>query len=108
LLSINQQEEQNRMTIFMYALKAAESRRQYLRRFKIFLDYLKLDRRTIREVRSTILIKSKKRSGWAEENFMRFIGFQMKKAKRGYIYMLVDTIEISILPICKLQLCYPA
>ena len=31
------------MTIFMYALKAADLRRQYPRRFKIFLDYLKLE-----------------------------------------------------------------
>ena len=27
----------------MYALKAAESRRQYPQRFKMFLDYLKLE-----------------------------------------------------------------
>jgi hypothetical protein len=38
-------EDQGRdpMTVFMYALKAAESRRQYPRRFKMFLDYLKLE-----------------------------------------------------------------
>jgi hypothetical protein len=34
-------EQKNPIAVFMYALKAAESRRQYPRRFKIFLDYLK-------------------------------------------------------------------
>jgi phosphoenolpyruvate carboxylase len=32
------------MAKFMYALKAKESKRQYPRRFKMFLDYLKLDK----------------------------------------------------------------
>jgi hypothetical protein len=31
------------MTKFMYALKAKESKRQYPRRFKTFLDFLKLE-----------------------------------------------------------------
>jgi hypothetical protein len=31
------------MAKFMYALKAKESKRQYPRRFKMFLDYLKLE-----------------------------------------------------------------
>jgi hypothetical protein len=33
----------NPMTIFTYALKAPESKRQYPRRLKIFLDYLRLE-----------------------------------------------------------------
>jgi hypothetical protein len=43
LLSIKQEEEENPMTIFMYALKAPDTRRQYPQRFKMFLDYLKLE-----------------------------------------------------------------
>jgi hypothetical protein len=31
------------MTNFMYALKAKESKRQYPHKFKMFLDYLKLE-----------------------------------------------------------------
>lgn len=31
------------MTVFVYALKAPETRRQYPRRFKVFLDFLKLN-----------------------------------------------------------------
>jgi hypothetical protein len=30
------------MTVFKYALKAPESKRQYPKRFKVFLDYLKI------------------------------------------------------------------
>jgi hypothetical protein len=46
LLSVKQEEEEqeeNPMTIFMYALKADETRRHYPQRFKMFLDYLKLE-----------------------------------------------------------------
>jgi len=35
-------EQQNPMSIFLNALKAPESRMQYLGRFKMFLDFLKL------------------------------------------------------------------
>ena len=35
-------EQQDPMSVFVYALKAPESRRQYPRRFKMFLDFLKL------------------------------------------------------------------
>ncbi len=48
MLSIKQEEEEeeqeeNPMTIFMYTLKAPDTRRQYPQRFKMFLDYLKLE-----------------------------------------------------------------
>jgi hypothetical protein len=48
LLSVKQEEEEeeqeeNPMTIFMCALNAPETRRQYPQRFKMFLDYLKLE-----------------------------------------------------------------
>jgi hypothetical protein len=35
------QKHKNPMTVFTYALKAPESRRQYPRRLKIFLDHLR-------------------------------------------------------------------
>jgi hypothetical protein len=37
------QQQSDPMTNFMYALKSKGSKRQYPRRFKMFLDYLKLD-----------------------------------------------------------------
>jgi hypothetical protein len=86
LLSITKEEEQVRdpMTTFMYALKAPESRRQYPRRFKMFLDYLKLEGALEKQARQ-FLSKARTDPQWAEENFMRFIGFQIERVKRGDI-----------------------
>jgi hypothetical protein len=87
LLSIKQEEEQeqeNPMTIFMYALKAPESRRQYPQRFKMFLDYLKLEGALEKQARH-FLSKARNNLQWAEESFMRFIGFQIERTKRGEI-----------------------
>jgi hypothetical protein len=36
-------EEQNPIVAFSYALKAPETKRQYPRRFKMFVDFLKLE-----------------------------------------------------------------
>ncbi len=36
-------EEYDPLVPFTYGLKSAESRRQYPRRFKVFLDFLKLE-----------------------------------------------------------------
>jgi hypothetical protein len=36
-------EEQDPLDMFLYALKAPETKRQYPRRFKVFLDFLKLE-----------------------------------------------------------------
>jgi hypothetical protein len=85
-LSITKEEEQVRdpMTTFMYALKAPESRRQYPRRFKMFLDYLKLEGVLEKQARQ-FLSKARTDPQWAEENFMRFIGFQIERVKRGDI-----------------------
>ena len=85
-MSITKEEEQVRdpMTTFMYALKASESRRQYPRRFKMFLDYLKLEGALEKQARQ-FLSKSRTDPQWAEENFMRFIGFQIERVKRGDI-----------------------
>lgn len=44
-ITFEQQMHRNKkpMTIFTYALKAPESKRQYPRRLKMFLDYLRLE-----------------------------------------------------------------
>jgi hypothetical protein len=36
-------EEQNAIIVFSYTLKAPETKRQYPRRFKMFVDFLKLE-----------------------------------------------------------------
>jgi hypothetical protein len=72
------------MTIFMYALKAPETRRQYPQRFKMFLDYLKLQGSLEKQARQ-FLSKARNDPQWAEQNFMQFIGFQIDRVKREEI-----------------------
>src|SRR5262245_7862115 len=72
------------MTVFMYALKAPESRRQYPRRFKIFLDYLGLQGK-LEEQANQFYFKAKENQKWAEEVLMGFITYEKERAKRGEI-----------------------
>ena len=41
--------QDNPLEIFMYALKAPESKRQYPKRLKVFLDFLNINGLTIEE-----------------------------------------------------------
>ncbi len=66
------------MTVFTYALKAPESKRQYPRRFKIFLDYLGLKGSLVEQAEQFYLTASKDLK-WCEESLMAFV------AKRGEI-----------------------
>ena len=50
-------EEQNPIGTFSYALKSPETKRQYPRRFKMFVDFLKLEGR-FDEQGETVPIKS--------------------------------------------------
>jgi hypothetical protein len=59
------------MSTFLYALKAPESRRQYPRRFKMFLDFLKLQG-TIEEQAMEFLIKGRQTPQGAQSTFMKF------------------------------------
>jgi hypothetical protein len=77
-------EQQDPMSTFLYALKAPESRRQYPRRFKIFLDFLKLEG-TIEEQAIEFLTKARQKPQWAQDNLMRFIAFQIQRAMRKEI-----------------------
>ena len=84
---IQQRELQTRvdpMTKFMYALKAKESKRQYPRRFQVFLDFLKLEG-SINEQAKQLLVITKTNSQWTEEKFMEFVSFQLQRVSRGEI-----------------------
>jgi integrase len=72
------------MTKFMYALKAKESKRQYPRRFKTFLDFLGLEG-TIDEEANQFLQNMKNNPQWMEERFMDFVSFQLERVSRGEI-----------------------
>jgi integrase len=69
------------MARFMYGLKAAESRRQYPQRFKMFLDFLGLQG-PLNEQAKQFYQKGKNDTEWIEEGFMDFICFQLDRVKR--------------------------
>jgi hypothetical protein len=77
-------EQQQPMSIFLYALKAPESRRQYPRRFKMFLDFLKLQV-TIEEQAMEFLTKTRQNPQWAQDNLMQFMALQNERARRKEI-----------------------
>jgi len=74
----------NPLTVFTYALKAAESKRQYPKRFKVFLDFLKIEG-DLETQANNFIFKAKKDTMWAQQSLMRFIMFQIERAKNGEI-----------------------
>ena len=55
---IEEEQQQDPLSIFLYALNAPETKRQYPRRFKMFLDYLNL-KGTLQERAKQFLAKAK-------------------------------------------------
>jgi integrase len=78
------EEQQDPLSMFLYALKAPESKRQYPRRFKMFLDYLNL-KGTIQEQAKQFLSKARANPQWAQDNLIQFIAYQNKRVNRGEI-----------------------
>ena len=72
-------EEQNPIAVFSYALKAAETKRQYPRRFKMFVDFLKLEGR-FEEQAKQFLLKARANQQWAQDSLMKFIEFQKQRS----------------------------
>jgi hypothetical protein len=63
------------MTAFMYALRAPDTKRQYPRRSKVFLDFLKTQG-TIEEQAKQFVLKARANPQWAQESLMSFIDIQ--------------------------------
>ena len=72
------------MTVFIYALKAPESRRQYPRRLKIFLDYLRLEG-NLKEQAEQFYLTAISNRAWVEESLMAFIAYEKERSKNGEI-----------------------
>jgi hypothetical protein len=85
LAVIEEEEYQDPLSVFMYALKAPETKRQWPRRLKVFLDFLKLDCTTLEEKAKQFMIKARLNPGWAQDNLMKFIAFQIERARRNEI-----------------------
>jgi hypothetical protein len=83
-VSLAEEKLEDPLANFLYALKAPETKRQYPRRFKVFLDFLQLDG-TFEEQTREFLIRARQNGRWVQDNFMRFILFQKERAKREEI-----------------------
>lgn len=69
---------------FLYALRTPETKRQYPRRFKVFLDYLGLEGNLQNQAKE-FLAKIKSNPEWAQNCLMHFISFQKKRVELGEI-----------------------
>ncbi len=78
------EEQQDPLALFLYVLKAPETKRQYPCRFKVFLDFLKLEG-TFEEQAKQFLVKARRYLQWAQDNFMQFIAFQIGRARHKEI-----------------------
>jgi hypothetical protein len=63
----------------MYALKSKDAKRQYPRRFKVFLDYLQLGG-PLNQQATDFVQSAKSNPQWIEERFMDFVGVQLQKS----------------------------
>lgn len=79
-----QQLEEDPISVFLYALKAPETKRQYPKRLKVFLDYLNLEV-TLEQQAMDFLSKTKQNPLWAQSSLMQFITFQKERARSGEI-----------------------
>lgn len=78
----NNDELENPLLNFTYALKAPETKRQYPRRLKVFMDFAKLDGDLTQQ---TKLLKEKiqKEPDWFKTSLIRFFEFQKERASRN-------------------------
>ena len=82
-------DEDNPLQMFLYVLRAPESKRQYPKRLKVVLDYLK----NKRELKTDILehqcrefiMKTRGNPKWANNQLMQFVLFQKERVESGEI-----------------------
>jgi hypothetical protein len=80
------EEDEDPLAFFMYALKAPETKRQWPRRLKIFLDFLKMEGGTSLEEESRkFLRKARQNPQWVQDSLFRFMTFQRERVKLGEI-----------------------
>jgi integrase len=72
------------MSVFKYALRSSESRRQYPGRLKVFLDHIALEG-TIQEQAREFVKKTRKDPKWFQESLMKFIVYQKERVKQKEI-----------------------
>lgn len=81
-----EQQELDSFSIFIYNTKCASTKGYYLRRLKIFFDYIGLlPEKTIGERCNYFAKKGKENSEWAFNNIIRFLQFQRGRVEHEEI-----------------------
>ncbi|MDF2737881.1 MAG: uncharacterized protein K0S93_1740, partial [Nitrososphaeraceae archaeon] len=79
----------NHLAMFMYALKAPESKRQYPKRLKIFLDFLtsknELSQSNLDNQCREFMAKSVTDQKWANNKLMEFVMYQKERVYKDEI-----------------------
>lgn len=79
----------NPLAMFMYALKAPESKRQYPKRLKVFLDFLtsknELLHSDLENQCKEFMTKSQIDSKWANSKLIQFVQYQKERVYQGEI-----------------------
>ncbi len=84
-------QEKNAIENFLYPLKAPETKRQYPRRLKVFLDFLQIDSpysdfdQDLRYKASIFAKLAKDSSNWALDKLIKFMLSQKVRAAKGEI-----------------------
>ena len=87
-------DQENPLAMFMYALKAPESKRQYPKRLKVFLDFLtsknELFHSYFENQCREFLTKSQTDPKWANNKLMDFVLYQKERVyKKEIVYATI-------------------
>jgi integrase len=74
----------NPMFNFLYALKAPETKRQYPKRFEVFLNFINLSG-DLNDKALQFYQKAQSNPQWLQDNLMKFIEYQKQRATKGEI-----------------------
>jgi len=77
-------EDDNPLAMFMYGLKAKETRRQYPRRLKVFMDYCNLDG-LLEQQTGELFHCAKHNNTWIQNMLIKFIESQKQRVNQGEI-----------------------
>ena len=82
-------DQENPLAMFMYALKAPESKRQYPKRLKVFLDFLtsknELALSDLENQCMEFMTKSQTNPKWANSKLMDFVLYQKERVYKNEI-----------------------
>jgi hypothetical protein len=82
-------DQENPLSMFMYALKAPESKRQYPKRLKVFLDFLtsknELSHSDLENQCREFIVKSQIDPKWANNKLMDFVLYQKERVYKNEI-----------------------